>query len=150
MSYPQIISAVNAAVTAANAKLFDELKAFIVEEIDEESAEAITALFDKFKEEKMSQVQAVEPKAKKAKKGEKADKEVKEKTKRAPSAYNIFVSEKMKELRAADSSLGGKDAMKQAMAMWKGHKAGKAAVDETPAADADTDANETSEASDSE
>ena len=35
------------------------------------------------------------------------------------SGYNVFMGEKMKELKAADSDLKGKDAMKAASKIWK-------------------------------
>ena len=45
-----------------------------------------------------------------------------EKPKRAPTAYNIFIKEKMAELSGADPSLKGKDLLKAAVEEWKKQK----------------------------
>ena len=45
-----------------------------------------------------------------------------EKKTKKPSEYNMFVGAKIKELRAADSTLNGRDAMKQAIGLWKEFK----------------------------
>jgi hypothetical protein len=41
------------------------------------------------------------------------------KKKRAPSAYNLFIKEKMAEIKEQDSSLSAKERMRQAIALWK-------------------------------
>lgn len=42
-----------------------------------------------------------------------------EKKKRAPSAYNLYIKEKMAEIKAAQSELKGKELMKEAIKAWK-------------------------------
>ena len=125
-SLSNVVVAVEAVVAEAKQKLFDDLKNFIMGELDEDSVEAIKELFDKFQENNAKSFEApVAPKAKKGgKKGAAPDGEEKPaKAKRAPSEYNKFVSEKMKELRAEDETLSAKAAMQKAMGMWKDHKA---------------------------
>jgi len=106
MSLTAINRAVNSIIADAKTKFLDDIKEFILSNLDEESAESMKELFDKFQEKLPEPV-----------------KEKKERTKRAPSEYNKFVGEKMRELKAADSTLSGKEAMQQAMKMWKEHKA---------------------------
>ena len=45
-----------------------------------------------------------------------------EKPKRAPTAYNIFMKEKMSELKLADPTKKGKELMSEAASLWKEHK----------------------------
>jgi len=47
--------------------------------------------------------------------------------KRAPSAYNIFVAEKIAEIKKENPDLNSKDAFKQAIEAWNKQKADKAA-----------------------
>jgi len=54
----------------------------------------------------------------KEQKPKKTLKKKKKKKKRGKSGYNVFMGEKMKELKAADSDLKGKDAMKAASKIW--------------------------------
>ena len=49
--------------------------------------------------------------------------------KRAPSAYNIFVGEKSKEIRAENPGMNSKDVFKAAIALWNKSKAEKASDD---------------------
>jgi hypothetical protein len=42
-----------------------------------------------------------------------------QKPKRAPTAYNNFISFKIKEIRANDKSITAKEAMSKAAAVWK-------------------------------
>ena len=132
-SYPAIVSAVDAAVIASKKKLFDDLKAFIVGELDEDSVEAIKELFDRFEKDNSLDAVPEAPKPTKGTKKSKKNDDKPEKAKRAPSDYNKFVGEKMKEIRAANPELKAKEAMQQAMALWKEHKATLATVAVEPA-----------------
>ena len=49
--------------------------------------------------------------------------------KRAPSAYNIFVGEKSKEIRAENPDMNSKEVFKAAIALWNKSKAEKASDD---------------------
>jgi len=117
-SYANVISAVEAAVAEAKQKLFEDVKAYIMGEIDDDSVEAIKDLFDKFVEDN---AKTFEKPKKSKKRGSDEDKPVK--AKRAPSEYNKFVGQKMKDIRAADPSLSAKEAMKLAMQEWNAYKA---------------------------
>ena len=44
------------------------------------------------------------------------------KVKRAPSKYNTFVGDKIKEIKAKNPSVGHTDAFKQAVEAWKTQK----------------------------
>lgn len=52
-------------------------------------------------------------------KAPKLDKDGNEKPKRAPSAYNLYVKEKVKEIRENDPTKKAKDLMSEAASMWK-------------------------------
>jgi len=139
-NYANVVAAVQIAVNDAKANLFEDLKKFVLEQLDEDSVVAISSMFDEFKKSKMNAVDApskvVVKKSKKSKSDEAQTSEEKPaKAKRAPSAYNIFVGEKIKELRAADPTLKAKDAMSQAMALWKEHKAANSTPSTSSTAD---------------
>ncbi len=121
MEFSQITVAVQKIITETKVQLVDELQTFITDKLDEDSTEAIVELFKEFKlklanraADDMKKVHVKGKRAPKAADGEK-------KTKK-PSEYNMFVGTKIKELRAADSTLNGRDAMKKAIGLWKEFK----------------------------
>lgn len=47
---------------------------------------------------------------------------LRDKKKRPASAYNLFIGEKIKELKLGNKTDNGKDLMKKAIELWKEHK----------------------------
>jgi len=136
MAYPSVISAVSAIVVLERTKFFEELKSYILSNVDDDSSEALKDMFTSFEDMHLS----------KTAKTTKEEKIVK--TKRAPSDYNRFVGEKIKELRASDTSLSAKDAMQQAMVLWKQHKSQQNTITTTinPIFESEPDTSDTSDA----
>jgi hypothetical protein len=123
-SYTTIMSAVDAAVLDAKKQVINEFMRFLEEKIDFD--EDMKGYFTEF-------IGTLKPskKAKKSKKGEdKADKPVK--PKRAPSAYNMFISEKMAEIKKENPALKGKELMKAAIVAWNDKKAAAATATPEP------------------
>jgi hypothetical protein len=97
MAFPTVQSAVAKVVMDAKLKVFDDLVTFLDAkiEIDDELKVALAAFKDSLKE---SEEKAVKAAGKKSKKNA-SDGET-EKKKRAPSLFNLFVKDKMPELKA--------------------------------------------------
>lgn len=123
-SYTTIMSAVDAAVLDAKKQVINEFMRFLEEKIDFD--EDMKGYFTEF-------IGTLKP-SKKSKKG-KADKAVKavkaDKPKRAPSAYNMFISEKMAEIKKENPALKGKELMKAAIVAWNDKKAAAASASAT-------------------
>ena len=120
-SYTTIMSAVDAAVLDAKKQVINEFMRFLEEKIDFD--EDMKGYFTEF-------IGTLKP-SKKSKKGkaDKADKAVK--PKRAPSAYNMFISEKMAEIKKENPALKGKELMKAAIVAWNDKKAAAASASAT-------------------
>lgn len=97
MAFPTVQSAVAKVVMDAKLKVFDDLVAFLDTkiEIDDELKVALAGFKDSLKE---SEEKAVKVAGKKSKKN--ASEDAPEKKKRAPSLFNLFVKDKMPELKA--------------------------------------------------
>lgn len=95
----------------------DKLVTFLSDkiEIDDE----MKTLFDEFKKTTKEGIKASFKNS--TRKGGAKD----EKKKREPSPYNLFIKEKMAEIKAKKPELKGKDLMKEAIEEWK--KKGKTA-----------------------
>jgi hypothetical protein len=71
-----------------------------------------------------------------------------EKPKRKPSAYNMFISAKMAEIKKADPSIKGKELMKAAIVVWNEQKAAAAASADVAKPEAVEEASESGSESD--
>lgn len=91
----------------------DKLAEFLATKI--EFDEDMKELFEEFKTATKEEYKAS---AKASKKGGK-DADGTEKKKRAPTAYNLFIKDKINELKAANPSWKGKELMSAATAAWK-------------------------------
>jgi hypothetical protein len=118
-NYPTITKAIDAAIIDAKLSLFNNLRKALLDELDEDSIEAIGSLFDKFKESNPDEFKAPKAPTKKGKKAAAAADANPDKKKRGPSAYNLFARMKMKELMEEDKELKSKEAMSKAAGMWK-------------------------------
>jgi len=120
-SYTNIVAAIDNTVSEAKLSMLDDVQTFILDKVDEDSASAIKELFDEYRAKFTKEMAEAKKSSKKLFK-EKGKKEKKPKTDRKPSAYNVFVGDKIKEIRAANPGMVAKDAMKLAMAAWKEQK----------------------------
>jgi len=122
-AYTNIVAAIAKAVMEARLKVLDEVQAYVLDKVDEDSAEAIKELFDGFKEEfnKSVEDEMKEVKTMKKKGGRKnsSASENTEKRTRKATPYNVFVSENMKRFKVENPSFNGKQIMKMAMDAWK-------------------------------
>lgn len=131
-SYNAINKAVAGLVLEAKKQVIADFAAFLGEKIDFD--EDMTGYFEEFT--KTLQVEKP-PKAGKGK-GKKASDDGVAKKKRAPSAYNIYIKNKMAEIKEKKPELKGKDLMKAAIEAWnadKADKADKAAADASAASE---------------
>lgn len=102
------------------ASTVDKLAAFLSEKI--EFDDDMKALFEEFKKTAKEEIRASFKTAaatagKKGRGGK--DAAGGEKKKREPSAYNLFIKDKMAEIKAKRPELKGKDLMKEAIVEWK-------------------------------
>lgn len=90
----------------------DKLVTFLSDKI--EFDDDMKALFEDFKKTTKEEIKASfkNDRSKKARGGE-------EKKKREPSAYNLFIKEKMAQIKAKRPELKGKELMKEAIDEWK-------------------------------
>ena len=106
-------------VKSIETSTIEKIKTFITEKIateyDEEMLEAITKMFDEVAEEIKKNSEAENIK----KSGKKDSGEKKEKKKREPTEYNLFLKEKMAEIKAAGTTLKGRELMGAAIEMWR-------------------------------
>ena len=118
-AYANINKAIDAMVVDGKLDMFNKLKKAILDELDEESASTIGALFDKFKNDNAADFKASAPAAL-AKKGRgKKAADDKPRKKRGPSAYNMFAKEQVKIVMAEHKELKSKEAMAKVGAMWQ-------------------------------
>lgn len=90
----------------------DKLVTFLSEKI--EFDDDMKTLFDDFKKATKEEIKASfkNDRSRKSRGGEK-------KAKREPSAYNLFIKDKMAEIKVKRPDLKGKDLMKEAIDEWK-------------------------------
>ena len=120
-SYNAILVAVDNTILDAKLAMLNDIQKFILEKVDDDSSEAIRELFDDFRTGFNREVAEAKKTTKKLGK-ERVKKEKKPKGDRKPSVYNVFVGQKIKEIRASNPGLVAKEAMRQAMEAWKQHK----------------------------
>lgn len=102
----------------AISKIVDEVQTTTTNEIFEfvkthlKNESEFTAVFEEFKKTLKTDVVSLFSISEPVKKG--ADRK-----KREPSQYNIFIGEKIKELKATNSEKNGKELMKLAIEAWK-------------------------------
>ena len=126
-SYNAINKVVAGLVLEAKKQVIADFAAFLGEKIDFD--EDMTGYFAEFT--KTLQVE----KPPKAGKGKKASDDGVAKKKRAPSAYNIYIKNKMAEIKEKKPELKGKDLMKAAIEAWNADKADKATADASAASE---------------
>jgi hypothetical protein len=116
MAFLKATKAIQALVEETSMSVVDKLMAFLDTRI--EMDEDMKGLFTEFKEQLTGELKetakAVTKSTKGATKGDKP--------KRAPSAYNLFIRDKLAELKESDPDMASKDRMKAATALWREHK----------------------------
>lgn len=122
-SYTAVISAVESAVFDAKKQVINDFMRFLEDKIDfdDDMKGYFTEFIDTLKAPKKTS-------PKKASK--KSDEEKVKKPKRAPSAYNMFISEKMAEIKKENPALKGKELMKAAIEVWNEQKKAAASAKE--------------------
>lgn len=112
-SIKQLNKSLNKVISENVDTTLDALKTFLIEKkVDQNNLET---LFDEFKAAQVP----VNIWGGDAKDGGKA----KPKKTRTPSQYNLYIRDKMKELKAQDASLSGKNLMMAATQAWRADKA---------------------------
>ena len=109
-----VASVVADSVFEAKKKVIDEFAAFLADKI--EFDDDMKGYFDSFKASLSLEKIEVPKETKKGKKS--SDEEGGEKKKRAPSAYNLYIKDKMAEIKAEKPELKGKELMKAAIDAW--------------------------------
>ena len=135
----KVNKAISDMVKSIETSTVEKIKSFITEKIateyDEEMLEAITKMFDEVAEEikKNSETENMK------KSGKKDSGDKKEKKKREPTEYNLFLKEKMAEIKAAGTTLKGKDLMKAAIELWREKKKSNSSEEEPKAEESDAE-----------
>lgn len=106
----QLNKAVSKIVDEVQTSTTDKVFEFVKTQVKNEAE--FTAAFEEFKKTLKSEVASLFSISEPVKKG--ADRK-----KREPSQYNIFIGEKIKELKASNSEKNGKELMKLAIEAWK-------------------------------
>jgi hypothetical protein len=115
MAFLKVTKAMNALVEETSFAVVDKLMAFLDTRI--EMDEDMKALFGEFKEQLTGELKETAKAVTKSGKAAKAPGE-----KRAPSAYNLFIREKMAELKEEDPTMTAQERMKAATVLWREHK----------------------------
>lgn len=121
MAFSAIMSAVDGVVFDAKKQVVNDFMTFLETKIDFD--DDMKGYFEEFLGSLKKP--AATKKSKASKKATASDKP--EKPKRKPSAYNMFISAKMAEIKKADPSIKGKELMKAAIVVWNEQKAAAAA-----------------------
>jgi hypothetical protein len=135
MAMSKVNKAISDMVKSIEASTVEKVKSFITEKIateyDEELLEAVTKMFEEISEDigKNSQADNI-------KKGKKP---ASDKKKREPTEYNLFLKEKMAEIKAAGTTLKGKDLMKAAIELWREKKKSNSSEEEPKAEESDAE-----------
>jgi hypothetical protein len=122
-AFAAITAAVDTVVFDAKHKVINDFKTFLEEKIDFD--DDMKGYFEEF----LNSIKKPSPPSKSKKTSKKnatnADEgsASTEKRKRKPSAYNMYISTKMAEIKANDPSKKGKDLMKAAIEAWNAQKA---------------------------
>ena len=118
-AFAAITAAVDTVVFDAKHKVINDFKAFLEEKIDFD--DDMKGYFEEF----LNSIKKPSPpsKSKKTSKKNAEDSASTEKRKRKPSAYNMYISAKMAEIKANDPSKKGKELMKAAIEAWNAQKA---------------------------
>jgi hypothetical protein len=146
MAMSKVNKAISDMVKSIEASTVEKVKSFITEKIateyDEELLEAVTKMFEEISEDigKNSQADNI-------KKGKKP---ASDKKKREPTEYNLFLKEKMAEIKAAGTTLKGKDLMKAAIELWREKKKSNSSEEEPKAEESDAEEEPKAEESDAE
>lgn len=111
-SYNAVMKAVADVVFDAKKQVIKDFAAFLAEKIDFD--DDMKGYFDEFEKTIVKETPS-------KKKGESSSSDT-EKKKRAPSAYNMFISEKMAEIKKEKPELKGKELMKAAIEVWNENK----------------------------
>ena len=118
MAFPAVTKAVAQVVAEAafeaKKKVMKDFAEFLADKI--EFDEEMQAYFDAFTA--TLSVEKVELPKESKKGSKKTDSDGVEKKKRAPSAYNLFIKEKMAEIKVEKPELKGKELMKAAIDAW--------------------------------
>ena len=113
MSVLAVTKAINLLVEETTVSTIDKLVVYLSDKI--EFDDDMKKLFDDFKKTTKEELKA----SQKQEKGKRGGKKVENKKKREPSAYNLFIKEKMAEIKQKKPELKGKELMKEAIEEWK-------------------------------
>lgn len=116
-SFDKILALIAKNVDEARLAVLNEIQDYILGELDEASRQDMKDLFDRFKTEKFQAKTEVALPAKKGKRGAKKVDGGEKKPKKA-TAYQMFSSEKMKELKG-NPDVEAKNRMAHIGALWK-------------------------------
>ena len=146
MAFSSIMSAVDGVVFDAKKQVVNDFMTFLETKIDFD--DDMKGYFEEFLGSLKKPAATKKSKAaKKANALTASDKP--EKPKRKPSAYNMFISAKMAEIKKADPSIKGKELMKAAIIVWNEQKAAAAASADVAKPEAVEEASESGSESES-
>ncbi len=120
MAFTKVTKALSVLVEETSLLVVDKLVAFLDTKI--EMDDDMKQMFEDFKTQLKEQLKEEAKAAAKGGKKKIAVDENGEKKKRAPSAYNLFIKEKMAAIKQKNPEMASKDVMKEAIAMWKAQK----------------------------
>lgn len=112
MAFEKVMKSMDALLAEKSLSIVDRVYEHLSSngiEMDDEMKQ----IFDDFKEKLAVDLKEESKTRKKSGKRAAGDK-----PKRKPSAYNVFIAEKMAKLKEEDDTLSAKDRMKRAIAMW--------------------------------
>lgn len=128
MALSKVTSAVVALVNETQTNSVNGLGDYIItklgSEYDDEFVEAVKSLIQEYKENEMKKIDI--PKGKKTKDPNAP--------KRAPTEYNLFIKEKMAEIKAQNPDLKGQSLMGAATKLWNERKGTESSDDAEPKA----------------
>ncbi len=105
-----ILHAVRKTVRDTKYSLFDQIRDYVISNMDASHKQECDDLFDSFKTEFLDNATHDE---------ENKDNVSKVRRKRKVAPYNKFLSEEMKRFKSEDSTLSGKEVMKKALESWQ-------------------------------
>jgi len=122
MALLKVNKALSVLIEETTLRTIDDVVTYLGSKI--EMDDEMKGFFESFKvavKEKMTAEAAAIAKGSKRKRGKKDGNTSsgEEKQKRAPSAYNLYVQEKMAEYKLADETMSAKDRMTKASGQWK-------------------------------
>ena len=119
ISFNAIKKSVEKAINEGKTKVIDEFEVFVKGEVDDESFEPIRELFEGFRERLKEMNVKLEEEIVASVTSKKNSKGAGEKTKKAASAYNIFIRDKILELKKSNPELKGQELMRLSTAAWR-------------------------------